>query len=283
MDRGFINIISADALFNYLGHPDWVVIDTRFDLSQPEWGRSNYLEGHIPGAVYADLDKDLSGAITPQSSRHPLSDSLNFIHTAQKLGISNSSQVVIYDTVGGAFASRLWWMLKYYGHPKVAVLDGGYTYWINHNYPVSSGESINPVGNFDGTPHENMLATTRDVTEMVSKSTGCLIDARSPQRYIGSFEPIDPIAGHIPGAINRFHQLNLLDDFRLLPAYILKSQFAELISGHSIEEVVVYCGSGVTSCHHLLALEIAGLSGARLYAGSWSEWIRSPVRPISFG
>ena len=283
MNRDFNNLIAAGALLNFLGHPNWIVIDTRFDLSEPEWGRSSYLDGHIPGAVYADLDKDLSGNITPQTGRHPLPDTKNFINTVQKLGISNSSQVVIYDTVGGAYASRLWWMLKYYGHSKVAVLDGGYTYWINHNYPVSSGECINPLGNFSGTPNDKMLATTQDVIEMVSNSQGCLIDARSPQRYLGEFEPIDPIAGHIPSAINRFHQLNLFDDYRMLPPEQLLDQFSHLISRHSIDEVVVYCGSGVTSCHHLLALEIVGLSGAKLYAGSWSEWIRSQDRPISIG
>ena len=276
-------LISPQTLFEHLHEPDWVIVDCRFDLLDTPWGFQDYCRGHIPGAVYAHLDVDLSAPKTEQSGRHPLPDSNAFLQTLERLGISNHSQVVVYDTTSGSFAARLWWMLKYYRHESVAVLDGGYSAWVASRYPIANGAETRPAGKFTGCPDESMRVDTQEVLRLYQRDDICLIDARSPERFRGEVEPIDTIAGRIPNSTNRFHQENLTPSGRMKDPASLRREFAEVLKGLPPQQAVVYCGSGVTSCHHILAMEVAGLKGARLYAGSWSEWIRDPQRPISRG
>ncbi len=276
-------LVSTEELYNHLNDPDWVIIDCRFDLTNPKWGWQVYQNSHIPGAAYAHLDHDLSAPITPASGRHPLPDPEAFIARASAWGIDERKQVVVYDSAGGAYAARLWWLLHYYGHEAAAVLDGGFTIWTAEYRPTSPGNEIHPPAKFHGQPHEGFLVTADDVDRLRNDPKYRIIDARSPVRYRGEMEPIDPVAGHIPGAVNRFHVDNLAPNTTLLPPETLRAQFLKLLDGVDPRNAIVYCGSGVTSCHHLLAMEYAGLPSGLLYAGSWSEWIRDPKRPVKKG
>jgi thiosulfate/3-mercaptopyruvate sulfurtransferase len=276
----FETIVSTKILADHLLDPDWVVIDTRFDLLHPQWGNEDYQRAHIPGAVYADLSKDLSRPASSVSGRHPLPELGDFIAFMSSCGVDKKRQVVVYDTSNGALAVRLWWLLKYYGHAEVAVLDGGLQLWQNENRAIKSGIEQNDPAHFEGKPNASMEVDSGFVSRVSTDPNYCVVDARAAIRYQGLQEPIDPVAGHIPGAVNRFHALNLSKDGTFLPAEVLQSEFQSLMAGTNPENVIVYCGSGVTSCHHILAMEIAGLPGARLYVGSWSEWIRDPNRPI---
>lgn len=273
-------LLSTQELENRLHDPNLVIVDARFDLSNPEWGQAVYLESHIPGAIYMDLNRDLSGRITPETGRHPLPSAEEFAMCLGSLGISRESEVVVYDSNGGAFADRLWWMLRMIHHPVVQVLDGSFTKWQHEERPLSSGleerdYSNYPVIEFD----PKLYASTTDVLDAINQPDYLIIDARSPERYRGEVEPIDPVAGHIPSAVNRFHGLNLRSDGTLKDPEILREEFMSLIGDHDPSKVIIYCGSGVTSIHHLLAMEYAGLPAARVYIGSWSEWIRDPSRP----
>ncbi len=276
-------LISTHALFEHLHEPDWVIVDCRFDLLNPAWGYQDYCRGHIPGVVYAHLDDDLSGPKTEQSGRHPLPDKEVFLQTLSRLGISNHSQVVVYDTTSGSFAARLWWMLKYFRHESVAVLDGGFCAWLESGYPIATGTETRPAGKFSGSPDDSMLVDIQELLRLYQRDDIRLIDARSPERFRGEVEPIDPVAGRIPNSVNRFHQENLTPSGRMKDPATLQREFTEVLQGLPPQQSIVYCGSGVTSCHHLLAMQAAGLKGARLYAGSWSEWIRDPQRLISRG
>lgn len=274
-------LVSAETLLQHLQDPDWVVIDCHFDLAKPDWGFENYQEGHIPGAVYAHLDHDLSGPITPVTGRHPLPDMAKFCATLSSWGIQSETQVVVYDTAGGAIASRLWWMLRSLGHTKTALLNGGYKVWKKAAFPEEQGIRTRLSSVFIPVNKTwTAVVSAEEVEQIRSRPDFRLIDARAKERFEGINEPIDPVPGHIPGAINRFHVYNLRPDGLFLSPETLKSQFTDLIGDIPPDQVVVYCGSGVTSCHHVLAMEIAGFSGVRLYAGSWSEWIRDPNRPI---
>lgn len=275
-------LISTSDLQPHLADKDWAIVDCRFDLAQPEWGFEEYQKSHIPGAVYAHMDKDLAGPITPFSGRHPLPDVNTFVHRLNAWGIGDNTQVIAYDTSGGSFAVRLWWLLRWLGHSAVAVLDGGFPKWKAEERPVAAGVETRPSSaEFHPIPDWSIIAYADEVDRIRQDPNYVLIDARAPERYRGEVEPIDPVAGHIPGAINHFYGKNLAPDGTFLPPEELRKQFLELIGNTSPDHVVVYCGSGVTSIHHLLALELAGLPGARLYAGSWSEWIRDPNRPVS--
>lgn len=276
-------IISAQELASHLSDSGWQVIDCRFDLANSESGYNQYLSAHIPGAAYAHLDRDLSGPKTPVTGRHPLPEAYSFRETCSLLGISDGTQVVVYDAVGGAFASRLWWLLQDYGHKPVAVLDGGWQAWQAEGRPVKSGSEIPISGVFTGIPGHMPLATTAEVEQETSHPGACLIDARSPERFSGQQELIDPVAGHIPNAVNRFHGLNLEERGHFKPPETLRSEFSVLMAGHDPTHIAVYCGSGVTSCHHVLAMKIAGMPLPKLYAGSWSEWIRDPGHKIITG
>jgi len=275
--------LSNEMLINHLDDPNWLVLDCRFDLADTGWGFTNYQLGHIPGAVYVHLNDDLSGQITPETGRHPLPEPRIFASKLAKWGIVPGKQVVVYDQGGGAFASRLWWMLRAIGHNGAALLDGGLPKWINDNHPLSKGiefpqsHSIAlPDVSFD--PH--LWVKTEEVINFIRSPHNLLIDARAPERFNGEVEPIDLVAGHIPGAINRFYGLDLNPDGTFKSPEVLREEFLALLKGIPPENTIIYCGSGVTSCHLAAAMEMAGLKGARLYAGSWSEWIRDPGRPL---
>ncbi len=277
----FSTLISTNDLSTHLSDPNWVIIDCRFDLAKPEWGFEGYRESHISGAGYAHLDRDLAGPVRPQTGRHPLPEVEAMAARLGSWGIVADTQVVVYDTAGGAFAVRLWWLLRFLGHKQVAVLDGGFQKWQREGRPVASGVETRAPVRFIPHPDWNMLADAEEV-ERIRLHTGYrLVDARAPERFRGEREPIDPVAGHIPGAVNRFHGLNLSPEGVFLPPDTLREQFQALVGSTPPENVIVYCGSGVTSIHHILAMELAGLPGARLYVGSWSEWIRDRKRPIS--
>ncbi len=271
----YTTLISPATLHQQLKHPDWVIVDCRFSLADTEAGAKAYRHGHIPNARYAHLDKDLSSAIIDFTGRHPLPD---FALLAKKLGdwgIDNNAQVVIYDDAGGAFAGRLWWLLRCMGHDKVAVLDGGIKHWQKQGLPVTTTLPALKPASFRPYLNEAAWLNAVQVQNALAQKAICLIDARTPDRYRGEQEPIDPVAGHIPYALNRAFQLNLDSNGLFLSEEQLRDQFKQLIGASAPEQVVHYCGSGVTACHNLLAMEHAGLTGSKLYAGSWSEWIRN--------
>ena len=281
----FDTLIQTQELWEHTSDPDWALIDCRFDLADPAWGFEEYVKLHIPSAVYAHLDNDLSGTVSEKTGRHPLPEPAIFAQKLAGWGIDGTKQVVAYDTVGGAFAARLWWLLRYFGFTRVAVLDGGLGKWINENRPTRSGVEkrtallVAPLISIQ----PELLITTDEMVRSYKDLSYRIIDARTKERYLGEIEPIDPIPGRIPGASNRFHGDNLQPNGTLKPSIVLKQEFLSLLGDISPQKTIVYCGSGVTSCHHLLAMEAAGLSGARLYLGSWSEWIRDPTRPIAKG
>jgi thiosulfate/3-mercaptopyruvate sulfurtransferase len=276
-------IISTQELFANLKSKDWVVVDCRFDLTAPDWGEEEFCVLHIPGAVYANTDNDLSGPKTPLTGRHPLPEPDAFCTTMRRLGISTETQVVVYDATSGSFASRLWFLLRFYGHFKVALLDGGFAQWHKQGLPIETGWNENKPGNFVGTPDIKMITTTEEVETSIGRLNWKLIDARAPERFSGEQETIDAKAGHIPGAVNRFYGGNMDSEGFFVSAGQLKREFTDLLDGVSPENTVVYCGSGVTSCHHMVAMAIAGLPQPRLYPGSWSEWIRDPAHEIATG
>ncbi len=257
--------------------PRWRVFNCRHDLAQPGLGESQYREGHIPGALFAHLDRDLSGRKTGKNGRHPLPEPQEFEKWLEKTGLTPSDQAVCYDAGNGSMAARLWWMLRWIGHDNVAVLDGGFAKWTKEGRPVGVDVPLFTPFNY---PIEVRKDFSVDVLT-VEKTLGnpLLLDARAPVRYRGEQEPIDPVAGRIPGAKNRFNSDNLAPDGTFKNAKELKAEFLKILGGRPPSEVINYCGSGVAACHNLLAMEIAGLHGSRLYAGSWSEWLADPARP----
>lgn len=274
-------LLSPATLNQNLDDPNWVVVDCRFSLTNSGAGGYAYRHGHLPHARYAHLNNDLSSAITSLTGRHPLPD---FTLLAKKLGawgIANNSQVVVYDDAGGAFAGRLWWLFRCLGHDKVAVLDGGIQHWLKQGFSLTTTLPILQATTFRPYLNTNYWLNASQVQNSIHRKAICLIDARTPERYRGKQEPIDPVAGHIPGALNRAFQLNLDDKGLFLSADSLRNQFKKLIGTNAPDEVVHYCGSGVTACHNLLAMEHAGLTGSKLYAGSWSEWIKDKNRGIA--
>jgi thiosulfate/3-mercaptopyruvate sulfurtransferase len=276
----FATLIGVDSLRELLGDPRLAVVDCRFDLQNPEAGRQAFLKAHIPGARYADLNRDLSAPIGPRTGRHPLPAPYVFARRLGELGIRNDSQVVAYDEANGSIAARLWWMLRWVGHGAVAVLDGGFNAWTARGGALQSGEAEVAEQAFTPRIGAQAVVTT---AEIELEPNALIVDARAADRYAGSVEPIDPVAGHVPGAVNHPFTANLDVDGRFLPAAELKRRWLERLAGRNARDVVAMCGSGVTACHNLLSLEVAGLSGAKLYAGSWSEWIRDPGRPVARG
>lgn len=281
----YTTIVSTETLANHLNDPDWLVIDCRFDLNQPQWGSDEYHRAHIPGALYADLKRDLSGPKTATSGRHPLPEPQNWRDTLSAWGVHPETQVVAYDATGGGMAAvRLWWLMRAYGHLRVAILDGCFPKWLRENLPTESGagKSRNPT-TFTGGLDPLQMATSDDITRILKDPHYRLIDGRAADRFRGEIEPIDPVAGHIPGACNRPSAENMNPDLTFKPAPQLRAEFIELLGNTDPQNVIAYCGSGVTGSHNLLAMEIAGLTGGKLYPGSWSEWIRDPNRPIETG
>ena len=260
-------------------HPEWRVFDCRHDLAHPALGEQQYIEGHIPGALFAHLDRDLSAHPTGDNGRHPLPEPKVFVSWLGKQGLQPADQVVCYDAGSGATAARLWWMLRWVGHETVAVLNGGLAKWRREGRPVTADvPQIAPLA-YPGRAKSSMVAYLSLVEKRFKKAA--LLDARAPARYRGEQEPIDPVAGRIPGAKNRFNHDNLGADGTFKPADVLKSEFLAVLGDRNPADVINYCGSGVAACHNALAMEIAGLTGSRVYPGSWSEWSRDPTRPIS--
>jgi len=262
-------------------HPQWRIFDCRHDLANPELGAQQYAESHIPGALFAHLDRDLSGVKTGSNGRHPLPEAKSFIGWLGKQGLKPTDMVVCYDGGPGAMASRLWWMLRWVGHDKVAVLDGGFAKWVKEGRPVTA-----EVPKFTATAYPGKVRPERAVDVSYVEShlgDAALLDARAPARWRGESEPIDPVAGRIPGSLNRFSNDNLTAEGTFKRPEVLKQEFLSVLGTRKLEAIVHTCGSGVAACHNLLAMEIAGLKGARLYAGSWSEWIADPARPRESG
>jgi thiosulfate/3-mercaptopyruvate sulfurtransferase len=276
-------LISTGDLIALLQDPsqDSLVIDCRFNLGDTQSGETAHAQGHIAGALYAHLDRDLSAPKTGLNGRHPLPTLEAFAATASRWGITPRTRVVVYDANGGMFAARLWWMLRWAGHGGVQVLDGGWQAWLAAGGPVDQACAERQTSAFDTAPAREQVVSVDEVLRHLNQpERQVLIDARAPDRFKGENETIDPVGGHIPGARNRFFQLNLQADGRFKPAAMLKAEFADLLAGAPIDTVVHQCGSGVTACHNLLAMVHAGLPPTRLYAGSWSEWCADPARPI---
>ncbi len=272
-------LVSTATLAEHLG--EWRVVDCRFDLQREDWGHDQYRAGHVPFASYCHLSRDLSGDRTGMNGRHPLPSPAQLAALFCRIGVDRKTQVVVYDQDIGIFASRLWWMLRYMGHDDVAVLDGGWAKWTNEQRPTRSGDESRPAAIFDGRPRPELVAHLEDV--QASARDALLVDARAPERFEGRSEPLDRVAGHIPGAINHFYRHNVTSDGVMLPVDALRERLARVLGTHSPDRTVMYCGSGVTACHNLLAMEHAGLPGARLYPGSWSEWSADPDRPVETG
>ena len=274
-------LVSTELLAAHLA--EWAIVDCRFDLQREEWGRAEYRAGHIPGAVYASLNDDLSAPRTGTSGRHPLPSVDALAATMSSLGIDRSTQVVVYDQDSGLYASRLWWSLKYLGHDAVALLDGGWAKWVREGRPVKSGDESRTPAVFEPAPRAGMRLGVDEVIARGADARTLLVDARGPDRFEGRSETIDPVAGHIPGAVNHFYKWNVTDEGTMLPPEALREKFAALLGDRRPEDVVMYCGSGVSACHNLLAMEHAGLPAPPLYPGSWSEWSSDPARPVETG
>jgi thiosulfate/3-mercaptopyruvate sulfurtransferase len=281
-------LIEPSALAAHLEDRDWAIIDCRFDLAHPAWGAQAYAAGHIPHALYADLEHDLSATRTALSGRHPLPHPPGLAATFGRWGIDAAVQVVAYDQGAGAFAARLWWLLRWLGHRRVAVLNGGFAAWERAGLPLSSAAERRAPRRFSAAPDGSLLVAGAAVAAAVSsgevqRGQMLLVDARSADRFAGDNETLDPVAGHIPGARNHPYAANHDAQGRWHSAQALRGAWDNTLRGVPPSRVVAMCGSGVTACHNLLALEVAGLSGARLYAGSWSEWITDPAHPVARG
>lgn len=277
----YSTLVTKEVLADHLDDPNWVIFDCRFDLASPDKGRDDFSHGHIPGARYAHLDTDLSSPKTADSGRHPLPDPARFLAWLGANGVGNDTQVVVYDDMAGAIAARLWWMLKHWlGHQRTAVLDGSWACWELAGLPVSddgAGE-IRPA-TFTATPRPAALIGTDKLMDALATGDWLLLDGRLPARFNGEQETLDPVAGHIPGAINQPFTDNLSSGHLQDPDTI-RRHLEYLLDGHPSERTICMCGSGVTACHNILAMDVAGLPLARLYVGSWSEWITDPVRPV---
>jgi thiosulfate/3-mercaptopyruvate sulfurtransferase len=278
----YTTLVSTEELFHHLDDASWVVFDCRHDLQRPEVGPREYAKSHIPGARFLHVDADLSGPMTGKNGRHPLPDPEVFARKLGAAGVDRSKQVVAYDAHGGGYAARLWWMLRWLGHDAVAVLDGGWGKWLREERPETTVVPTPSPARFEPAVREApvdaafLLARLRDPSIVVA-------DARAAERYSGATEPLDPVAGHIPGSINRPYQDNLAEGGVFKSREALRALWRPALGDVAPASVVHTCGSGVSACHNLLAMEVAGLGGSRLYAGSWSEWCADPARPIATG
>lgn len=280
----FTTILSINDLRTNLNDPDWSLIDCRFSLNDTERGRRDYQQSHLPGAIYAHLDADLSAPIIPgKTGRHPLPSSEKFAEKLSEWGVDKTVQVVAYDDAGGGVASRLWWMLRWLGHDVVAVLDGGWNAWIAANFPVSGETAVRAKRNFEPNIRENWVVDADWIAAASNDSHCCVMDARAASRFTGEQETIDPVAGHIPGALNVPFAENLDENGFFLSPEMLRKKYETILGERSVDKTATYCGSGVTACHSLLAMKHAGFPDALLYPGSWSEWITDKSRAIATG
>lgn len=276
-------LVGTDVLAQHLVDPDWIVFDCRHDLASPERGRAEYAQAHVPGARFLHLDEDLSAPKTGRNGRHPLPDPDELAGKLGEAGVDSRKQVVAYDAQGGMVAARMWWLLRWLGHLPVAVLDGGWNQWTAENRPQTAEVPRPRPTRFPGGPRIDCWVGAHFVREHVNDETTILIDARAPDRFRGQNETIDPVGGRIPYARNRFYRDNLDASGRFKAPEVLKSEFRGVLGAAGPQQAVNYCGSGVSACHNLLAMEVAGLQGARLYPGSWSEWSADPLRPVASG
>ena len=276
-------LIDTSTLAEHLIDQSFAIIDCRYDLKDEAWGQRRYAERHIPGAVYASLDADLSGEKTGSNGRHPQPDPATLARVFGRLGIDSSVQVVAYDQDTGMYASRLWWLLRWLGHDAVAVLDGGFAKWEAEHRPLRSGVETRAAREFVAERRSDRIVGADEVARTIAAGDRLLVDARAPERYRGDSEPLDKVAGHIPGAVNHFFKWNLTDEGTFRSPEEIRDRVRASIGNVSPDQLICYCGSGVTACHNLLALEHAGLGGSRLYVGSWSEWSSDPTRPIETG
>ena len=281
MTHAWTTLVQAEALASALGDADLVVIDCRASLADPDAGERAWRASHIPGARCAHVDRDLSDHGKRGQGRHPWPDALAFGARLGAWGVTPAHRVVAYDDGDGAFAARLWCLLRMLGHRTVAVLDGGWTRWTALGLPVDDAVPVPEPATYVAT-FDQMRLLDADATQRHLDAGGLLVDARAAERFRGEVEPIDPVAGHVPGAVNRPYALNLADG-RFKPADRLRAEFESLLDGRAPEAMVAMCGSGITACHHLLAMAHAGLPGAKLFTGSWSGWIGDPSRPVATG
>jgi thiosulfate/3-mercaptopyruvate sulfurtransferase len=281
----YTTLISTDALARQLADPALVLVDCRHNLSDVDAGERAYGASHLPGARFMHMDRDLSGERTGRNGRHPLPDVAALSASLSRAGIDASKQVVAYDQNNGMWASRLWWLLHWLGHDAAAVLDGGIDKWIDEGRPTTGNPpSVRPARFVAMTPRP--VISSADILRDLSNQSSnplTIIDARAPERFRGDIEPLDPVAGHIPGAINRPYGANLTPQQTFKPAELLRAEFEAQLGAAPLSSVVHQCGSGVTACHNLLAMAVAGLPGSRLYPGSWSEWVADPTRPVARG
>jgi thiosulfate/3-mercaptopyruvate sulfurtransferase len=276
-------LIDVGALRSQLGRPGLIVVDCRFTLTEPAAGRVAYERGHIPGARYADLDRDLSRRPTPAEGRHPLPDRAAFAAKLGEWGIDEDTTVVAYDDASGAIAARLWWLLRWMGHAAVQVLDGGFAAWQAAELPVERAPPSVQARRYPVSPRAAAAVVATTDLPARQRAGDLLVDARGAPRYRGEQEPIDPVAGHVPGARNWPFSNIVTAGGTFRPAADLRRDLTQLLDGRAPQQLIAMCGSGVTACHLLLAMAVAGLDGGKLYAGSWSEWIRDPQRPIRTG
>ncbi len=280
----FTTLLNPTTLAAHLDDPNWATIDCRFSLADTELGRRAYRAAHIPGAVYAHLDADLSSPIVVgQTGRHPLPTVEKMAATLSAWGIDEGVQVVVYDDWGGAIAARLWWMLRWLGHEAVAVLDGGWQAWQQAGRPVAGGDGSRPARTFVPAPRPELIVTIDEVDLLRRDPAWRVLDARSADRYRGENETLDPKAGHIPGALSAPFAMNLGSDGRFLAPDALAAHYAKVLDGVPAAQGVVHCGSGVTGAHNILAIQHAGLGEAKLFVGSWSLWSSQPDRPVAVG
>ncbi|HTQ73505.1 MAG TPA: sulfurtransferase [Burkholderiales bacterium] len=276
-------LADTETLARHLSDSEWVVFDCRHELAAPERGRAEYERAHIPGARFLHMDEDLSAPQTGRNGRHPLPDPDRFMRKLGEAGVDARKQVVAYDAQGGMPASRLWWLLRWLGHLPVAVLDGGWNRWIAEGRPQTAEVPRPTPARFAGIARSDCWVGAHFVRDHLGDETTVLIDGRAPDRFRGHNETIDPVGGRIPFARNRFYRDNLDASGRFKRPEALRTEFRAVLGAGGPKQAVNYCGSGVSACHNLLAMEIAGLPGARLYPGSWSEWIVDPSRPVASG
>lgn len=274
-------LISVEEAAAHLAGERWVVCDCQHDLLDPDAGSRAYDKAHIPGARFLHLDRDLSGPMNGRNGRHPLPDPDTLGRRLGALGIGNGTQVVAYDASGGCYAARLWWLMRWLGHAHVAVLDGGWEAWVRGGHPVTAQHPAVKPALFTPRLQPQLAVDAHYVLQHLGGTETCVLDARSPDRFRGENETLDPVGGHIPGAVNRCFRDNLDATGRFKSPDVLKQEFGDALGALAPPQVVHQCGSGVTACHNLLAMEHAGLAGSRLYPGSWSEWVGDPSRPVA--
>lgn len=285
----FTTLIDVPTLAAHLGSPNWVLLDCRFELGKPEVGETRYFEGHIPGARYAHLDRDLAAAPGPSTGRHPLPDPAIFAALAGRWGIDDDTQIVVYDQGNSFYAARAWWIFRWLGHDHVAMLDGGLAAWSHAGHTLERTVAEATPRTFTARPKSGLVVDAATVLQAATPRDGSarnrsrIVDARGPDRFAGENETMDPVGGHVPGAVNHHYARNYGSDGRMRDAASLREQWLATLDGVAPAHMIAMCGSGVSACVNLLAMTHAGLEGARLYPGSWSEWVRDPSRPVARG